>query len=143
MQYVSSNIGISDEVIINDINYAAIPGPSFSPGIGGTFKQEPPPHKPAPVQVPEFDIKKHSPGCEFTISAGDGTKGFCTAKTVTCDLGRPHEPQRHIEPGRLDITNEIQTKLIRVTQAVSAVNAVAVAGLAYVAYMLLMKSSRN
>jgi len=143
MQYVSSNIGIDDDIIINDINYTAIPGPSFSPGIGGTFKQEPPPHHPAPIQVPEFDIKTNSPGCEFTISAGDGTKGFCTPKTVTCDLGRPYEPQRHIEPGRLAITNEIQQQLIRVTQAVSAVNVVAVAGLAYVAYMMLMKSSKN
>lgn len=143
MQYVNSNIGIDDEIIINDINYTAIPGPSFSPGVGGTFKQEPPSHKPAPIQVPEFDIKKHSPGCEYTISAGDRTKSFCTPKKVTCKLGRPHEPQRHIEPGRLSITNEIQQQLIKVTQTASVVNLVAVTGLAYITYILLMKSSKN
>lgn len=100
MQYIGSRIGISDDVIINDINYEAIPGPSFTPGIGGTYKQSPPPFKP-PIEEPaEFDIQEPSPGCEQTLSAGWRTVSFCTPKKVTCELGRPYEPQRHIEPLR-------------------------------------------
>lgn len=100
MQYIGSRIGISDDVIINDINYEAIPGPSFTPGIGGTYKQSPPPFKP-PIEEPaEFDIQEPSPGCEQTLSAGWRTVSFCTPKKVTCELGRSYEPQRHIEPLR-------------------------------------------
>ncbi len=100
MRYIGSRIGISDDVIIDDINYEAIPGPSFTPGIGGTYKQSPPPFKP-PVEEPaQFDIQEPSPGCEHTLSAGWGTVGFCTPKKVTCNLDRPYEPQRRIEPLR-------------------------------------------
>ena len=100
MRYTGSSIGINDEVIIDDINYEAIPGPSFTPGIGGTYKQDPPPFKPPPQEVAQFDIVEPSPGCEYTLSAGDGTIGFCSAKKVECELGRPYEPTRRFEPLR-------------------------------------------
>ena len=100
MQYTGSSIGISDEVIIDDINYEAIPGPSFTPGIGGTYKQDPLPFKPPPQEIAQFDIVEPSPGCEYTLSAGDDTIGFCSAKKVECELGRPYEPTRRFEPLR-------------------------------------------
>ena len=100
MQYIGSNIGINDDIIIDDINYEAIPGPSFTPGIGGTYKQEPPPFKQPANEAAQFDIIEPSQGCEYTLSAGDDTIGFCSAKTTTCELGRPYEPQRRIDPLR-------------------------------------------
>ena len=100
MQYTGSSIGINDEVIIDDINYEAIPGPSFTPGIGGTYKQDPLPFKPPPQEIAQFDIVEPSQGCEYTLAAGDDTVGFCSAKKVECELGRPYEPTRRFEPLR-------------------------------------------
>ena len=98
---MTSSLGLNDYVIINDINYETLPD-HFTPGIGGTYKQTPPPYKePKPVTA-QWNAQEPSPGCENTITAGWRTASYCTPKTVTCDLERPLEPQRHIDPGRLD-----------------------------------------
>lgn len=101
MQFINSSIGVDDEVIINDINYFSISGPSFTPGIGGTYKESPPPFKPPVDEPAQWQNEEPDQGCEHTLTAGWRTHSFCTPKKVTCDLDRPYEPQRHIEPGRL------------------------------------------
>lgn len=88
---------------MDKINYAAVPGPSFTPGIGGTYKQEPPSFKMPADEPAQFDIIEPSPGCENTLSAGNDTVGFCEAKKVTCDLGRPYQPTRRAEPLRVPV----------------------------------------
>ena len=103
MYFINSSIGVDDAVIINDINYEAIPGPSFTPGVGGTYKQSPPPFKPPQPEVAQWDAQEPSQGCERTLTAGWRTIDYCTDKTVTCTLDRPLEPQRHIDPGRLQL----------------------------------------
>ena len=106
MQFVNSTIGIDDDVNINDINYSTIPGPSFTPGVGGTYKESPPPFKP-PVDTPaQWDVEEPSQGCANTLTAGWRTIDYCSQKPVTCQLHRPHEPQRHIEPGRLQLLKQ-------------------------------------
>lgn len=103
MYFIDSTIGVDDAVIINDINYAAISGPSFTPGVGGTYKQSPPPFKSPEPESAQWAVQEPSQGCEKTLAAGWRTPSFCTEKSVTCNLGRPLEPQRHIDPGRLQI----------------------------------------
>ena len=108
---IDSSIGLDDRVLMDKINYAAVPGPSFTPGIGGTYKQEPSSFK-MPVNEPaQFDIIEPSPGCENTLSAGDDTVGFCEAKKVTCDLGRPYQPSRRAEPLRMPPKKEVLKKV--------------------------------
>ena len=110
MHFVNSAIGVDDDIIINDINYAAIPGPSFTPGVGGTYKQTPPPFK-LPEQTPaQWDMEEPSQGCAHTLTAGWRTIDYCSDKPVTCQMNRPHEPQRHIEPGRLRL---LKTQMVR------------------------------
>lgn len=99
MKYIGSSIGVNDEVLLNDINYFSIGGPSFTPGVGGTYKQ---PAPPALTNEVEVDEPEDNVGCELARSAGWGTPSWCSEKTVTCNLDRPLEPQRHIDPGRLD-----------------------------------------
>lgn len=101
MEFIGSSIGLNDAVPIDDINYFSIPGPSFTPGIGGTYKQPPPPYSAPEPKPAQWDVPKPSPGCENTLTAGWGTKSYCTPKTVTCDLERPYYPERIIDPGRL------------------------------------------
>ena len=101
MEFIGSSIGLNDAVPIDDINYFSIPGPSFTPGIGGTYKQPPPPYSAPKPQPAQWDVSKPSPGCENTLTAGWRTKSYCTPKTVTCDLERPYYPERIIDPGRL------------------------------------------
>jgi len=101
MQYINSSIGVNDNVIINDINYFSVPGPSFTPGIGGTYKQTPPSFKPPETEQAQWEQEEPSQGCAKTLTAGWRTHSYCSPKETTCQLGRPHEPQRHIEPGRL------------------------------------------
>ena len=101
MEFIGSSIGLDDSIAIDDINYFSIPGPSFTPGIGGTYKEPPPPHSAPEPQPPQWADPKPSPGCEDTLTAGWRTKSYCTPKTVTCDLERPYYPTRTIEPGRL------------------------------------------
>lgn len=101
MKYIGSSIGVNDQVLLNDINYFSISGPSFTPGIGGTYKQPAPPSlNNSDIELPDDD--NQSVGCKLARSAGWGTPSWCSEKTKTCDLERPLEPQRHIEPGRLD-----------------------------------------
>ena len=101
MQFINSSIGVDDKVIINDINYSSISGPSFTPGIGGTYKESPPTFKP-PIEEPaQWQYDEPSQGCLKTLTAGWRTHSYCAPKTVTCDMDRPYEPQRHVEPGRL------------------------------------------
>ena len=102
MKFINSDIGVDNAIILNDINYASIPGPSFTPGIGGTYKQQPPPHEPPTKSVPQWDRKREDVGCELARSAGWGTPSWCTPKTETCSLERPLYPERIIDPGRLD-----------------------------------------
>ena len=121
MQYKGSEIGINDEIIINNINYESRPGPGFTPGIGGTYKQSPPPFKP-PVEEPaQFDVQEPSPGCLHTLSAGDDTVGFCSKKKITCELDRPYEPQRHLGtlrmPAAADPGNNDDNKLLKIIMA--------------------------
>ena len=101
MQFINSSIGLDDNVIMDDINYSAISGPSFTPGIGGTYKEAPPPFKPPVNEPAQWQDEEPSQGCAKTLTAGWRTHSFCTPKEKTCDLDRPYEPQRHIEPGRL------------------------------------------
>ena len=102
MKFINSDIGVDNAIILNDINYASIPGPSFTPGIGGTYKQQPPPHSPPTDAVPQWDRPQKKIGCELARSAGWGTPSWCTPKTETCSLKRPLYPERIIDPGRLD-----------------------------------------
>ena len=83
MKFINSDIGVDNAVILNDINYAAIAGPSFTPGVGGTYKQPPPPYGPPSSQVPEWDVPQEKVGCKLARSAGWGTPSWCTAKTET------------------------------------------------------------
>lgn len=101
MYFINSSIGVNDQVLLNDINYAAVSGPSFTPGVGGTYKQAPPAFKPPEKTIPEWEQNEPSPGCERTLTAGWRTIDYCTDKTETCSLGRPLLPQRLIDPGRL------------------------------------------
>ena len=111
MQFINSSIGVNDDVIINDINYFSIPGKSFTPGIGGTYKQSPPPFKPPENEPAQWQQDEPSEGCAKTLTAGWRTHSFCSPKSTTCELGRPHEPQRHIEPGRLQyLLRDIHSK---------------------------------
>lgn len=101
MKYVNSTIGVNDQVIINDINYFSEPGPSFTPGVGGTYKQPAPPS--LGNEAPEGNLgPQEKVGCELARSAGWGTPAWCSEPKVDCPLNRALEPQRHIEPGRLD-----------------------------------------
>jgi len=102
MKFINSDIGVDNAVILNDINYASIPGPSFTPGIGGTYKQTPPPHSPPQPVAPQWDAPRANVGCDLARSAGWGTPSWCTPATETCSLKRPFYPERIIEPGRLD-----------------------------------------
>lgn len=110
MQFINSSIGIDDEVNINEINYAAVSGPSFTPGIGGTYKESPPPFKPPVDEPAQWDTPDPDQGCEHTLTAGWRTHSTCVPKKVTCQMERPHEPQRHIEPGRLQLMAECAKK---------------------------------
>lgn len=101
MKFIGSSIGLDDAVPLNDINYFSLPGPSFTPGIGGTYKQAPPPYS-KPVATPaQWQEPVTSPGCENTLTAGWRTHSYCKPKTVTCNLDRPLLPERIIDPGRL------------------------------------------
>jgi len=102
MKFIGSDIGVSNAININEINYAAIPGPSFTPGIGGTYKQDPPAWGPAKEEIAQWDEIKKSPGCERTQTAGYRTMSYCTPKTARCDLERPWLPTQNFEPGKLD-----------------------------------------
>ena len=102
MKFIGSDIGVSDAININEIDYATIPGPSFTPGIGGTYKQDPPPFGPAIPVVAQWDRPHKSPGCERTQTAGYKTMSYCTPKTVTCPLERRWLPTQNFEPGKLD-----------------------------------------
>ena len=102
MKFISSDIGVSDAININEINYSAIAGPSFTPGIGGTYKQDPPPWGPPNKEVAQWNQIKKSPGCEHTQTAGYRTMSYCTPKTARCDLDRPWLPTQNFEPGKLD-----------------------------------------
>lgn len=110
MQFINSSIGVDDDVIINDINYSAISGPSFTPGIGGTYKESPPPFKPPVDEPAQWQQEEPDQGCEHTLTAGWRTHSICTPKKVTCQMERPYEPQRHIEPGRLQLMAECAKK---------------------------------
>ena len=110
MYFINSSIGVDDAVNINDVNYSAISGPSFTPGIGGTYKQSPPPFKLPEKEIPQWDVQESSQGCEKTLAAGWRTPSYCTEKTVTCNMDRPFEPQRHIDPGRLQLMNDVIIK---------------------------------
>lgn len=102
MKFIGSDIGVSDAININEIDYATIPGPSFTPGIGGTYKQDPPAWGPAKEEIAQWDQIKKSPGCEHTQTAGYRTMSYCTPKTALCDLERPWLPTQNFEPGKLD-----------------------------------------
>jgi hypothetical protein len=117
MQFINSSIGLDDNVIMDDINYSAISGPSFTPGIGGTYKESPPPFKPPVDEPSQWQDEEPSQGCAKTLTAGWRTHSFCTPKEKTCDLDRPYEPQRHIEPGRLQyLACEMKKKGIKPTK---------------------------
>lgn len=103
MYFIDSTIGVDDAVNINDINYSAVSGPSFTPGIGGTYKQSPPSFKPPDPELPQWAVQEPSQGCAKTLAAGWRTPSYCTEKSVTCNMARPLEPQRDIEPGRLQL----------------------------------------
>ena len=102
MKFIGSDIGVSDAININEIDYASIPGPSFTPGIGGTYKQDPPPYGPAKEEIAQWDQIKKSPGCEHTQTAGYRTMSYCTPKTATCPLERRWLPTQNFSPGKLD-----------------------------------------
>ncbi len=107
---MTSSLGLSDEIIINDINYETLPD-NFTPGVGGTYKRNPPPYKPPEEVVASWDEDVPSPACEHTYTAGYRTASYCTPKTVTCDLKRSYEPERIIDPGRLDyLAREVAAK---------------------------------
>lgn len=139
MYFIDSSIGINDNVIINDINYAAIPGPSFTPGVGGTYKQSPPPFKPPVADTAQWDTQEPSQGCDKTITAGWRTPSFCTEKAVTCDLERPLEPQRHIDPGRLQIMNYTGAKkhILKETHKLRIINWALIAAAVYLIVMVI------
>jgi len=112
---INSSIGLDDKVLMDKINYAAVSGPSFTPGIGGTYKQAPPSFNMPSEEPAQFDIIEPSPGCENTLSAGNDTVGFCETKKVTCDLGRPYQPSRRAEPHRaptLQLQEDKQVKAV-------------------------------
>lgn len=140
MHFINSEIGVDDAVIINDINYEAISGPSFTPGVGGTYKQSPPPFKPPTPEIAQWDIHEPSQGCEKTIAAGWRTPSFCTEKTVTCNMDRPLEPQRHIDPGRLQImeycANKKHTEL-KESRKLRVINWALVVAAVYLIFMVL------
>lgn len=102
MKYVDSTIGLDDQVIINDVNYFSLPGPSFTPGVGGTYKDPAPPSLGNPPLTGNLGAPQEKVGCQLARSAGWGTPSWCSEKTQECALKRPLEPQRHIEPGKLD-----------------------------------------
>lgn len=139
MQFINSSIGVNDDVIINDINYEAISGPSFTPGVGGTYKQSPPPFKPPVHQVAQWDIQEPNQGCENTLAAGWRTPSFCTEKTVTCNLDRPLEPQRHIDPGRLQIMKHCANKrrVVKEQHRLRVINWALIIAATYLIFMVL------
>jgi hypothetical protein len=144
MQFINSSIGVDDEVIINDINYSAISGPSFTPGIGGTYKESPPPFKPPTDEPAQWQNEEPDQGCEHTLTAGWRTHSYCTPKTVTCDLERPYEPQRHIEPGRLQYLaacKKAQEKKVK-TKELDIKEIVMYVAIAYMLYILYVKFLR-
>ena len=98
MKFIGSDIGVSDAININEIDYATIPGPSFTPGIGGTYKQDPPPYGPAKEEIAQWDQIKKSPGCEHTQTAGYRTMSYCTPKTATCPPGAPVAANTKFQP---------------------------------------------
>lgn len=140
MYFINSSIGVDDNVIINDINYEAIPGPSFTPGVGGTYKQDPGSFKPPEPEVAQWDAQEPSQGCERTLTAGWRTVDFCTDKTVTCNLGRPLEPQRHIEPGRLQLLamqKAAKKNGLKETPGLRAMNTALIVAALYLIFMVL------
>ena len=140
MHFINSTIGVDDAVIINDINYAAVSGPSFTPGVGGTYKQAPPSFKPPALELAQWEVQEPSQGCEKTIAAGWRTPSYCTEKSVTCDMGRPLEPQRHIDPGRLQIATHCANKRrseLKESRRLRAINWALVAAAVYLIFMVL------
>lgn len=140
MHFIDSTIGVDDAVIINDINYAAVSGPSFTPGVGGTYKQGPPSFKPPTPELAQWDVQEPSQGCEKTIAAGWRTPSYCTEKSVTCDMGRPLEPQRHIDPGRLQIATHCANKRrseLKESRILRAINWALVVAAVYLIFMVL------
>ena len=135
---------MNDEVIIDNINYSAISGPSFTPGIGGTYKESPPPFKPPTDEPAQWQNEEPDQGCEHTLTAGWRTHSYCTPKTVTCDLERPYEPQRHIEPGRLQYLaarKKAQEKKVN-TKELDIKEIVMYVVIAYMLYILYVKFFR-
>ena len=107
MQFINSSLGLDDNILIDDINYFSIPGESFTPGVGGTYKGDTPPFKPPLDEKPQWQDTENSPGCEQTLTAGWRTHDFCSPKQVECGLKRRHEPHRRIDPGRLQLQQYI------------------------------------
>jgi hypothetical protein len=141
MYFINSSIGVDDTVNINDINYAAVSGPSFTPGVGGTYKQNPPSFEPPKPEIAQWDVQEPSQGCEKTLAAGWRTPSFCTEKSVTCNTGRPLEPQRHIDPGRLQLMKQCAVKERKVklkeTRRLRAINWALVVAAVYLIFMVL------
>jgi hypothetical protein len=142
MHFIGSTIGVDDAVIINDINYAAVSGPSFTPGVGGTYKQSPPSFKPPTPELAQWDVQEPSQGCEKTIAAGWRTPSYCTEKTVTCNMDRPLEPQRHIDPGRLQLMERCafvkkQPPKLKEQHKLRAINWALVAAAVYLIFIVL------
>ena len=140
MYFIDSTIGVDDAVNINDINYSAVSGPSFTPGIGGTYKQSPPSFKPPDPELAQWDVHESSQGCEKTLAAGWRTPSYCTEKTVTCNMDRPFEPQRHIEPGRLQLMKRCAIKKqseVKETHRLRAINWALVVAAIYLIFMVL------
>ena len=141
MHFIDSSIGVNDAVIINDINYAAVSGPSFTPGVGGTYKQSPPSFNPPKPELAQWDVQEPSQGCEKTLAAGWRTPSYCTEKTVTCNMGRSLEPQRHIDPGRLQLMKQCANKRrraeVKETRRLRAINWALVVAAVYLIFMVL------
>ena len=100
MKFIGSSIGKNDWVLLNDINYFSVPGASFTPGVGGTYKQDAPPSLNVNSEEDGDKEGEEKVGCELARSAGWGTPAWCS--TTTCNLNRPYLPERIIDPGRLD-----------------------------------------
>ena len=144
MYFINSSIGVNDQVLLNDINYAAISGPSFTPGVGGTYKQPPPAFKPPEKTVPEWEKGEPSPGCEHTLTAGWRTIDYCTDKTETCSLGRPLLPQRLIDPGRLQYACDMQVneEVLKEERTDDPKNVLVLLAIAFIIYLLYVKFFR-
>lgn len=103
---MSSANMLNDDLAINKINpYAGLN--VFTPGVrhfGGPYLERLP-WGPPEEEKPEPE--EPSQGCYWARAAGTGmqesTVDYCTPKIGDCPLGRPREPQRHIDPGVLNL----------------------------------------